>query len=65
MSIENILRLMPLKHRVTIVDFLNDELYGGVVETVPYDLRDLDVTGIVAAHDWYEDYDYLWIEVDQ
>lgn len=63
MSIEDVLRLLPLRHRVVIVNFVNDGLYEGVVEDVPRDLWDSTVSGIVSAHDYCEDYDYLWIEV--
>ena len=65
MSIENILRLLALRHRIVIVDSLNDGLYEGVVEDVPRDLWDLAVAGIAPEHSYLYDYDYLWVEVDQ
>ena len=65
MSVEDILRLLALRHRIVIVDSLNDCLYEGVVEDVPRDIWDLAVACIAPEHTFLGDYDYLWIEVDQ
>ncbi len=65
MSVENVLSLLALRHRVVIVDSLNDGLYEGAVEDVPFYLRDLAVAGIAPGHSYLYDYEYLWIEVDQ
>jgi hypothetical protein len=65
MSIEDIMRLLALRHHIVIVDSLNNRLYRGIVEDVPRDLWDLAVAGIAPQHNYMWDYDYLWVEVDQ
>jgi hypothetical protein len=50
MSIEDIMRLLALRHHIVIVDSLNNRLYSGIVEDVPRDLWDLAVAGIAPQH---------------